>query len=54
MKVLVSGIREIVVDHDVDALDIDTPSEKVGGHKNAVLEFLEGFELLDTGHKAAM
>lgn len=44
MEVLVGAvvaIGEVVVHHDVDALDVDATSEEVGGHQNALLEVLE-------------
>lgn len=37
----VLAIGEIVVHHDVDALDVDSAAEQVGGHQDALLEVLE-------------
>lgn len=35
------AVGEVVVHHDVDALDVDAAAEEVGGHKDALLEVLE-------------
>jgi hypothetical protein len=32
----------VIIDDDVDALDVDTPAHKIGGHQDAVLPLLEG------------
>lgn len=40
----VVAIREVVVDHDVDALNVDASAEEVGGHEDALAEVLEGFK----------
>lgn len=37
----VVAIGEVVVYHDVHALDVDAAAEQVGGHENALLEVLE-------------
>ena len=44
---LLLRFREIVVNDDVHALDVDTTAEKVGGDENAFLEILEIFVALD-------
>lgn len=44
MKVLVRtifAIGEVVVHHDVDALDVNTAAEEVGGHQDPLFEVLE-------------
>lgn len=38
----------VVVDHDVDAFDVDPPSDQVSGHHDAGLEFLEFLVGLDS------
>ena len=48
MKVGISITWEIIVDCQVDALDIDTTAEDVGGNTNALLEVLESLITLDT------
>lgn len=35
------AIGEVVVHHDVHALDVDTTAEQVGGHQDTLLEVLE-------------
>ena len=42
MEELIRIIREIVVDNDVDALDIDTAAEQVCRHKDASFKVLKG------------
>lgn len=44
MEVLVRAVLavgEVVVHHDVDALDVNAAAEQVGGHQDALLEVLE-------------
>mmetsp|Transcript_9395 Transcript_9395/g.19517 ORF Transcript_9395/g.19517 Transcript_9395/m.19517 type:complete len:386 (+) Transcript_9395:2415-3572(+) len=48
MQKLIGIIGEIVVDHHVDTLNIDTTSKQVGGDQNARIEILEGLVLGDT------
>ena len=40
--------REIVVDREVDALDVDTTAEDVRGHADALVEVLELLVTTDT------
>ena len=35
------SLRHVVVDDNVDALNVDTPSNQVSSHKNALLALLE-------------
>mmetsp|Transcript_24253 Transcript_24253/g.41165 ORF Transcript_24253/g.41165 Transcript_24253/m.41165 type:complete len:283 (-) Transcript_24253:275-1123(-) len=42
MQVLVGVVREIIVDHNVHLLDINTTAEKVSSYKDSLVEFLEG------------
>ena len=48
MQVRVGISREIVVDGEVDALNVDTSSKDVGGNTNTLVEFLELLVSLDT------
>ena len=41
MEVLVGVVGHVVVDDDVDALDIDSATEEIGGDEDAGLELLE-------------
>src|SRR3546814_97420 len=41
VQVLVAVVWEIVVDHNVHTLDVDTTAEKVGGDEDTLLELLE-------------
>ncbi len=45
--------RQVVVDGQVDALDIDTTSENVSGNADALLELLELLVAADTGDQLA-
>lgn len=47
VQVLVALVGEVVVDHDVHALDVDAAAEEVGGHQDALGEVLEGLEAGD-------
>ena len=40
VQVLVGLVREVVVDDDVDALDVDAAAEEVGRHQDALVELL--------------
>ena len=35
------GFRHVVVDHNVDALDVDATAHQVSGHQDALLALLE-------------
>ena len=48
----ISRVREIVVDNDINFLDVDTSTKKVGRNKDALFELLEVFELLNAGNEA--
>lgn len=48
MKVGVTGVSHVIVDNNVDTLDIDTSTEKVGSNNNSRLELLELLVLLDS------
>ena len=52
MKVAVRVRRAIVVDDNIDTLDIDTTTEKVGGNQDTLLERLEGGVPRDTDNKS--
>ena len=43
-QVLIGLVGEVVVDDDVDPLNVDASAEEVGGHQDALVEVLEGFE----------
>jgi len=47
VKVRIGLLGHVVVDGDVDALDVDTATEDVGGDADAGLELLELFVTLD-------
>lgn len=49
MEVGVGVAWKVVVDGEVDALDIDTTAEDVGGDTDTLVELLELFVALDTG-----
>ena len=44
MQVLVTLVGEVVVDHDVHALDVDAAAEQVRAHQDALREVLERLE----------
>jgi len=44
VEVLVALVGEVVVDHDVHALDVDAAAEQVGGDQDPLREVLEGLE----------
>jgi hypothetical protein len=48
VEVGVGLVGHVVVDRDVDALDVDTTTEDVGGDTDAGLELLELLVALDT------
>lgn len=48
MKIRVSISRQIVVDGQVDALNINTTAKDVGGNADTLVEFLEFLVPLDT------
>lgn len=52
VEIGVSITGKIVVDGQVDALDIDTTAEDVGGHTDALVELLELLVALDTIRKS--
>lgn len=41
VSVALVRLGHVVVDHDVDALDVDTAAHQVGGHQNSLLALLE-------------
>ena len=41
VAVALVGLGHVVVDHDVDALDVDAAPHQVGGHQDALLALLE-------------
>jgi hypothetical protein len=48
MKVRISVAWKVVVDSEVDALDINTTAENIGGNTDTFVELLEFFVALDT------
>lgn len=42
VALLLVGLGHVVVDHDVDALDVDAAAHQVRRHKDALLALLEG------------
>lgn len=48
VKVLVRLVGEVVVDHDVDSLHIDSATKESGGNQNTHLELLELLEVVQT------
>jgi hypothetical protein len=48
MQVLVRGVREVVVDDDVDSLDVDASSEQICRHQDAFIEIFERFVASDS------
>lgn len=48
MEVRVGVRREVVVDGEVDALNVDATAEDIGGDTDAGVEVLELFVALDT------
>ena len=50
VQVLVSLLRHVVVEDDVDALEVDTAPEHVGRHQDARLVLLELVVPLQTAH----
>lgn len=47
MQILIGLVWHVVVDDDVNALDVNTASEKIGRHQNTLREVLEGLEFFD-------
>ena len=41
VSVALVRLGHVIVDHDVDALDVDTAAHQVGGHQNSLLALLE-------------
>ena len=41
MKILISAIRHVVIDNNIDLFDIDTTTKQVGGNHNSELALLE-------------
>jgi hypothetical protein len=50
MKVRISVAWKVVVDSKIDALDINTTAEHIGGDANTLVELLEFFVALDTSY----
>ena len=48
MEISVRGVRHVIVDDDIDALNIDTTSENVSSNHDALVKFLEGLVLRNT------
>jgi hypothetical protein len=48
MKVRISVTWKVVVDSEVDALDINTTAENIGGNADTFVKLLEFFVTLDT------
>lgn len=53
VKVRICVAREIVVDGQVDALNVNTAAENVGCHTDALIELLEFLVTLDTKETSA-
>jgi hypothetical protein len=54
VKVGIGLVGHVVVDSDVDALDVDTTTEDIGGDADTSLELLELLVALDTVEKLAL